>query len=411
MAEELDQYMKPHGKEGIEVIRHMNEEHQNISEFAFSCVEIGSGDKILDIGCGGGVNIEKFLKATSGCVDGLDYSEVSVSESAKRNQSEVDAGRCRIIQANVSDMPIEDDTYDIVSAFSTIFFWKDLNQTFKEVYRIIKPGGQFMAAQGTDGTNPLDKEWIKPEDGINVYTAQELEQHMLNAGFESVEVFRKEGTYLLAVIGKKEGFDMAGEKNDQCMKPHGEEGIETVKRMNENHREISEFAFDHVNVGVNDKILDIGCGGGANIEKFLKLTNGNVDGLDYSEVSVSESAKRNREAIDEGRCKIIQADVSAMPLEDESYDLASAFETVYFWPDIAETFKEVYRIVRPNGQFLIGLGTDGNHPDDEKWLATVEGMSVYTAGELERCLLDAGFSSVESHVKENDYILAVIAKK
>lgn len=204
---------------------------------------------------------------------------------------------------------------------------------------------------------------------------------------------------------------MVAQKIDQCMKPHGEEGIQTIQNMNENHQSISEFAFSCINVNDDDRILDIGCGGGVNIEKFLKITSNNVDGLDYSEVSVAESIKRNQKAVDDERCEIIQADVSDMPLEDESYDLVSAFETVYFWPDIGETFKEVSRIIKPNGRFMIAQGTDGTHPDDEKWLATVEGMSVYTAPELEKYLLDAGFESVESFKKENDYILVVIAEK
>lgn len=201
---------------------------------------------------------------------------------------------------------------------------------------------------------------------------------------------------------------MTAEKIDQCMKPHGEEGIETIRQMNENHREISEFAFSLIDVGQDDEILDIGCGGGVNIEKFLKLTSGNVDGLDYSEVSVAESLKRNESS---GRCRVIQANVCDMPVDDESYDLVSAFETIYFWPEIGETFKEVSRIIKKNGQFMIAQGTDGNHPDDEIWLSTVEGMHVYTAHQLEEYLLDAGFKSVESHVKENDYIMVVIAKK
>ena len=204
---------------------------------------------------------------------------------------------------------------------------------------------------------------------------------------------------------------MVAEKIDQCMKPHGEEGIQTIENMNVNHKEISEFAFECVTFNENAKIIDIGCGGGVNIEKFLKLTSGNVDGLDYSEVSVSESIKRNSESVENGRCNVIQADVSNMPIKNESYDLVSAFETIYFWPNITETFKEVFRIIKPHGQFMIAQGTDGNHPDDEKWLATVEGMSVYTAPELEKYLLNAGFKSVESYVKENEHILVVIAQK
>jgi ubiquinone/menaquinone biosynthesis C-methylase UbiE len=204
---------------------------------------------------------------------------------------------------------------------------------------------------------------------------------------------------------------MVAEKITQCMKPHGEEGYQTIENMNENHKEISDFAFECVNVGKNDRILDIGCGGGVNIEKFLKLTSGNVDGLDYSEVSVNASIRQNQNAVESGRCEVIQADVSDMPIDDESYDLVSAFETIYFWPDIENTFKEVSRIIKPQGQFMIAQGTDGNHPDDELWLSTVEGMSVYTADELEKYLLNAGFESVKSFKKENDYILIVIAKK
>ena len=161
---------------------------------------------------------------------------------------------------------------------------------------------------------------------------------------------------------------MVAKKITQCRKPHGEEGIQTIKNMNENHKDISKFAFECVNVGENDMILDIGCGGGVNIEKFLKLTKNNVDGLDYSEISVAESIKRNKKAVDEKRCEVIQADVINMPIEDETYDLVCAFETIYFWPDIKNTFKEVSRIIKENGQFMIAQETDGNHPDDENGL-------------------------------------------
>lgn len=204
---------------------------------------------------------------------------------------------------------------------------------------------------------------------------------------------------------------MVAEKIDQCMKPHGEEGIKTIENMNENHREIADFALECVDVGCDDRVLDIGCGGGVNIERFLKLTEANVDGLDYSEVSVAESIKRNKNSVDGGRCSIVQANVADMPIENESYDLISAFETIYFWPDLGETFKEVYRIMKPNGQFMIAQGTDGSHPDDEKWLATVEGMSVYNAGELEEYLFGAGFDRVEVFKKDNSHIMIVIAHK
>ena len=204
---------------------------------------------------------------------------------------------------------------------------------------------------------------------------------------------------------------MVAKKIDQCMKPHGREGIETINQMNKNHQNISKFAFECMNIGNNDKILDIGCGGGVNIEKFLKLTKNNVDGLDYSKLSVTETIKRNQNAVDNGKCNVIHANVNNMPIKSETYDLVSAFETIYFWPDIYETFKEVLRIIKPNGKFIIAQGTDGNHPDDEKWLKTVKGMKVYDKEELEKYLLEAGFKDVKSFKKKNDYILVIIGKK
>ena len=123
MDDDKDQYRKPYGERGIKIIEIMNDEHQNISEFAFECIDVNDNAEILDIGCGGGVNIEKFHRLTSGNVDGLDYSEVSVSETKKRNRTHVESGKCNVIQADVTDMPIEDETYDLVTAFSTIFFW------------------------------------------------------------------------------------------------------------------------------------------------------------------------------------------------------------------------------------------------------------------------------------------------
>ena len=200
-------------------------------------------------------------------------------------------------------------------------------------------------------------------------------------------------------------------KISQCKKPHGKDGIQTIHNMNKNHMDISDFAFECIHIQDTDKILDIGCGGGVNIEKFLKISKNNVDGLDYSDISVQESIKRNKDAVNGDRCKIIQANVSNMPIDDETYDLISAFETIYFWPDLNETFKEVLRVIKPNGKFMIAQGTDGNHPDDEKWLNTVEGMQVYTANELKEYLINAGFNDVESFKKDGEHILVVIAKK
>ena len=61
------------------------------------------------------------------------------------------------------------------------------------------------------------------------------------------------------------------------------------------------------------KVLDCGCGGGANIKRLLKkCPEGIVKGIDYSPVSVEKSKKVNEAAIAEGRCAVLQGSVADM---------------------------------------------------------------------------------------------------
>ena len=101
---------KPKGRLGAELIRHMNENHEGLAKWSVGHLEISKGDAVLDVGCGGGVNVRRFLEMTDNKVFGLDYSEVSVNESIKLYQSAIEKGRCEIIHGSVSDLPFEDNT-------------------------------------------------------------------------------------------------------------------------------------------------------------------------------------------------------------------------------------------------------------------------------------------------------------
>ena len=108
-----------------------------------------------------------------------------------------------------------------------------------------------------------------------------------------------------------------------------------AKMMNSGHAKVSQWGFSNISAKPDAKVLDVGCGGGANIATWLdKCRNGHVTGLDYSEVSVAESQELNAAAIKQGKCRVLQGDVSAIPFSDEVFDYVSAFETVYFWPGL-----------------------------------------------------------------------------
>lgn len=93
---------------------------------------------------------------------------------------------------------------------------------------------------------------------------------------------------------------------------------------------------------------------------------------------------------------MLQADVSQLPFPDASFDLATAFETVYFWLGLAHCFSEVARVLRPGGIFLIVNEADGLDPSSLKYETIIDGMKIYSPEEIKAALREAGFIEVEA---------------
>ena len=178
-------------------------------------------------------------------------------------------------------------------------------------------------------------------------------------------------------------------------KPQGMMGKIVVAMMNKGHVGIAAWGFSHLTLRGDERVLDCGCGGGANVAKFLQLLPGGyVSGLDYSPVSVEKARDVNSAAIAAGQCTILQGNVLKLPFEDGQFDVVTAFETVYFWAEIARCFAEVCRVLKPGGVFMITNETSGKTGAHEKWQKLVDGMSVYTGEDLEELLTGVGFARV-----------------
>lgn len=179
-------------------------------------------------------------------------------------------------------------------------------------------------------------------------------------------------------------------------KPEGVMGRIVVAMMNRGHAGIAAWGFTHLSFRGDEDVLDCGCGGGANLAQLLRLLpKGRVTGLDYSPISVEKAREVNRVAIDAGRCTVVQGNVLELPFESSSFDAVTAFETVYFWPELVRCFAEIHRVLKPGGVFMITNEATGRTKSHEKWLKIVDGMSIYTGEELEALLIDAGFAQVE----------------
>lgn len=186
-------------------------------------------------------------------------------------------------------------------------------------------------------------------------------------------------------------------------------GRAQLRGMNNRYSLLSSWGFSHVFFTRKRLVLDVGCGGGKNLQRILNHSKSiNAIGIDISPTSVKTSVRKNRRAIKSGRLQVVQGSVEALPFASNLFDLVTAVESVHYW-EIEKGLSEVYRTLKKGGQFLIvnetqtsdGLGA---------YLAEV-GFKVYTKQQLESYLKKAGFSKIRTDVNENGKWIAIVAEK
>ena len=195
---------KPKGFLGKIMINRMNEGHAKLSDWGFSHLKDIYPSEIADFGCGGGINVAKLIKMfPKAKVTGIDYSDVSVKESKKVNAQEICNGICNIVQGDVSKTPFEKETFDLITAVETVYFWPGPLTSFKEVYRTLKSGGTFVIVNEFDGISEREKKYQKLIDGLKLYGNQELNDYLKQAGFQCVISFHDTERHWVTFIAKK----------------------------------------------------------------------------------------------------------------------------------------------------------------------------------------------------------------
>lgn len=185
-----------------------------------------------------------------------------------------------------------------------------------------------------------------------------------------------------------------------CTHPKGRMGRAMLKFMNLCHAPLTNWGLNLVGIQDEWTMLDIGCGGGATLRRLLKRSkNSMVYGIDISEESVVKAIKVNADVIDK-QVFVQQGSAAELPYEDRKFDLVTAVETIYFWPNLSRCLQEVHRVLKPGGSFAIMVEVIDTN---SKWTSVVDGMTAYTPDQLKALLDDAGFVQTEIHRKKPSY--------
>ena len=134
----------------------------------------------------------------------------------------------------------------------------------------------------------------------------------------------------------------------QVRKPSGWLGMRMAQAMNLSHATMTDWGLQQLTAVKGAAILDVGCGGGRTVQKLASLApEGTVIGLDYSPASVAVSRETNAKEIEAGRVRIEQGSVAALPFPDGAFDIVTAVETHYYWPDLPANVREILRVLNP----------------------------------------------------------------
>ncbi len=186
--------------------------------------------------------------------------------------------------------------------------------------------------------------------------------------------------------------------------------------MNVQHSRLTNWGLSHVPIGESDTILDIGCGGGRTISKLAgRASQGKVYGIDHSAESVAAARRTNAREIAASRVDIRQCSVSEPPFSDDTFNLITAVENHFYWPDLPADTREVLRVLKPGGSLIliaeVYKGSKSLTGSIAEKYTSLTGMTLLSAKEHRELLENAGYAEVQVFEEQSKGWICVIGKK
>ena len=200
------QCRKPSWLPGRLMIASMNSAHAAMTAWGLKPIVIAKDFTILEVGCGGGKAIAALASlAVDGKVHGIDYSTASVAAAEKTNAKLIQEGRVEVRLGSVSELPFAANTFDLVLAIETHYYWPNLPANLLEIQRVLKPGSTFVIVAEAYRGRRMD--WLyRPVMMLLRATYLTLAEHrrlFVDAGYTDVEVVSEPSKGWMRATGRK----------------------------------------------------------------------------------------------------------------------------------------------------------------------------------------------------------------
>ncbi|WP_226682918.1 class I SAM-dependent methyltransferase [Sutcliffiella horikoshii] len=193
-------YKTPKGLLGTFIGEKMVKQHKTETDWSLEQMDVQEGDRILELGCGAGYAIKLISeKDLAEEIVGVDISPTIIRSASIRNKRAIREKRVKLVQANLNELPFQNENFNKIFSIQTIYFWVDIDKTISEIFRVLKPDGVFVLTF-SDGKE--DDTWKSIRD----ITENQVIPHMRKAGFKDVSLMRgpdSRGYHTVAVRGMK----------------------------------------------------------------------------------------------------------------------------------------------------------------------------------------------------------------
>ena len=170
--------------------RVFNKSNRNMEDMALSRMPVKTDSTVLEIGFGNGRFIGNLgAQLQAGKVSGVEISKTMIRQARKNNRQLIEKGVVELLDGSIGQLPFDDDQFDMVATFNTLYFWPEPEKNIREVMRVLKPGGGFYC-----GIRPEDqmKKVSVMEQNRDIYqhlfSPDYLRKFLSDAGFSDVSV-------------------------------------------------------------------------------------------------------------------------------------------------------------------------------------------------------------------------------
>lgn len=171
----------------------------------------------------------------------------------------------------------------------------------------------------------------------------------------------------------------------QLARPRGWVGRRVMARaMNDGNKKLLDAALHALQAASGEAVVDVGFGGGYAIDQLrVRVAPARPTGVEISDAMIDAGRVRWGDQVD-----LHRADVTAMPLMDASQDAVLSINTIYFWPNPQAALREIRRVLKPAGRFVLGVQPFGvMRLSPVSWF----GFRLYSIRELQELLRQNGF--------------------